>query len=174
MYNWGFTTNALTEKQEQVLAGENEDSDREEVPTVGIENEKEFLHSVYALGKPSHEHLEAMAEKEQDDQYEDDLLNVMDPLNQINLVNYLEDLYCLAVINQVFQFRSCEGGYAVKSSLKAEDGIMYPLEKSSFFLPKPPTLILHEEIDYGEFERHAAGGSNMHYFDLLIRLKSEQ
>lgn len=25
-----------------------------------------------------------------------------------------------------------------------------------------------------EFERHVAGGSNMHYFDLLIRLKTEQ
>lgn len=25
-----------------------------------------------------------------------------------------------------------------------------------------------------EFERHAAGGSNMHYFDLLVRLKTEQ
>ncbi|KAL0381072.1 UNVERIFIED_CONTAM: FACT complex subunit SSRP1 [Sesamum angustifolium] len=65
-------------------------------------------------------------------------------------------------------------GYAVKSSLKAEDGVLYPLEKSFFFLPKPPTLILHEEIDYVEFERHTAGGSNMHYFDLLIRLKTEQ
>jgi structure-specific recognition protein 1 len=30
------------------------------------------------------------------------------------------------------------------------------------------------KIDYVEFERHAAGGSNMHYFDLLIRLKTEQ
>ncbi|KAF8408055.1 hypothetical protein HHK36_007196 [Tetracentron sinense] len=72
------------------------------------------------------------------------------------------------------KFRSCQDGYAVKSSLKAEDGVLYPLEKGFFFLPKPPTLILHEEIDYVEFERHAAGGSNMHYFDLLIRLKSEQ
>ncbi|CAN1319968.1 FACT complex subunit SSRP1 [Linum perenne] len=71
-------------------------------------------------------------------------------------------------------FRSCQDGYAVKSSLKAEDGLLYPLEKSFFFLPKPPTLILHEEIDYVEFERHAAGGSNMHYFDLLIKLKTEQ
>ncbi|XP_057445608.1 FACT complex subunit SSRP1-like [Lotus japonicus] len=68
-------------------------------------------------------------------------------------------------------FRSCLHGYAVKSSLKAEDGILYPLEKGFFFLPKPPTLILHDEIDYVEFER---GGTNMHYFDLLIRLKSEQ
>ncbi|KAI5423816.1 hypothetical protein KIW84_030147 [Lathyrus oleraceus] len=31
-----------------------------------------------------------------------------------------------------------EDGYAVKLSLNAEDGILYPLEKSFFFLPKPP------------------------------------
>ncbi|KAI6700586.1 hypothetical protein NL676_014910 [Syzygium grande] len=79
-----------------------------------------------------------------------------------------------AKVTKPGKFRSSQDGYAVKSSLKAEDGVLYPLEKSFFFLPKPPTLILHEEIDYVEFERHAAGGSNMHYFDLLVRLKTEQ
>ncbi|PIN01765.1 Nucleosome-binding factor SPN, POB3 subunit [Handroanthus impetiginosus] len=79
-----------------------------------------------------------------------------------------------AKVTQTGSFRSMMHGYAVKSSLKAEDGVLYPLEKSFFFLPKPPTLILHEEIDYVEFERHTAGGSNMQYFDLLIRLKTEQ
>ncbi|KAM7508058.1 hypothetical protein LguiA_018511 [Lonicera macranthoides] len=79
-----------------------------------------------------------------------------------------------AKVTRPGKFRSCLDGYAVKSSLKAEDGVLYPLEKSFFFLPKPPTLILHDEIDYVEFERHVAGGSNMHYFDLLIRLKTEQ
>ncbi|KAK6913217.1 Histone chaperone RTT106/FACT complex subunit SPT16-like, middle domain [Dillenia turbinata] len=79
-----------------------------------------------------------------------------------------------AKVTRPGKFRSCQDGYAVKSSLKAEDGVLYPLEKSFFFLPKPPTLILHEEIDYVEFERHAAGGSSMQYFDLLIRLKTEQ
>ncbi|GAB2285560.1 FACT complex subunit ssrp1 [Dionaea muscipula] len=79
-----------------------------------------------------------------------------------------------AKVTRPGKFRSCQDGYAVKSSLKAEDGVLYPLEKSFFFLPKPPTLILHEEIDYLEFERHAAGGSNMHYFDLLVKLKTEQ
>nr|XP_029145610.1 FACT complex subunit SSRP1 isoform X2 [Arachis hypogaea] len=79
-----------------------------------------------------------------------------------------------AKVTKPGKFRSCHDGYAVKSSLKAEDGILYPLEKSFFFLPKPPTLILHEEIDYVEFQRHGAGGSNMHYFDLLVRLKSDQ
>ncbi|XP_010528322.1 PREDICTED: FACT complex subunit SSRP1 [Tarenaya hassleriana] len=79
-----------------------------------------------------------------------------------------------AKVTKPGKFRSAQDGYAVKSSLKAEDGVLYPLEKGFFFLPKPPTLILHDEIDYVEFERHAAGGSNMHYFDLLIRLKTEQ
>lgn len=93
---WALLADALTEIQEQVLAGEDEDSDWEEVQTDGIESDKEFLHSVSALGKPSYEHLEAMAKvfnEDQDDQYEDDLLNVADPLNQINLVNYLVDFF---------------------------------------------------------------------------------
>ncbi|KAJ9683614.1 hypothetical protein PVL29_019260 [Vitis rotundifolia] len=50
-----------------------------------------------------------------------------------------------AKVTKPGKFRSCQDGYAVKSSLKAEDGVLYPLEKSFFFLPKPPTLILHEE-----------------------------
>lgn len=40
-----------------------QDSDWEEVQTDGIENDKEFIYSVStsASGKPSYEHLEAMA-----------------------------------------------------------------------------------------------------------------
>ncbi|CAM8953204.1 unnamed protein product [Rhodiola kirilowii] len=69
------------------------------------------------------------------------------------------------------KYRSCLDAYAVKSSLNAEVGFLYPLEKSFFFLPKPPALILHEEIDYVEFESHAGGPSN---YDLLKRLKTQQ
>ncbi|GJN35854.1 hypothetical protein PR202_gb24666 [Eleusine coracana subsp. coracana] len=81
-----------------------------------------------------------------------------------------------AKVTRPSTFRSCLDGYAVKSSLKAEDGLLYPLEKGFFFLPKPPTLILHEEIEYVEFERHGAGGASMssHYFDLLVKLKNDQ
>ncbi|KAG8493322.1 hypothetical protein CXB51_010714 [Gossypium anomalum] len=35
-------------------------------------------------------------------------------------------------------------------------------------------LFLLPKINYVKFERHVVGGSNMHYFDLLIRLKTEQ
>lgn len=53
-----------------------------------------------------------------------------------------------AKITKPGKFRSCQDGYAVKSSLKAEDGVLYPLEKSFFFLPKPPTLITHEQVEF--------------------------
>lgn len=51
-----------------------------------------------------------------------------------------------AKITKPGKFRSSQDGFAVKSSLKAEDGVLYPLEKGFFFLPKPPTLILHDEV----------------------------
>ncbi|TKY45430.1 Importin-9 protein [Spatholobus suberectus] len=90
----------LTEIQEQVLAADYEDSDWEEVQADGIENDKELLYSVStSSGKAAYEHLEAMAKvfnevgSNQDDQYEDDLLSVADPSNQINLANYLVDFF---------------------------------------------------------------------------------
>ncbi|KAJ7554225.1 hypothetical protein O6H91_06G131900 [Diphasiastrum complanatum] len=80
-----------------------------------------------------------------------------------------------AKVTRPGKFRSSQDGYAVRASLKAEEGTLYPLEKSFFFLPKPPTLILHDEIDYIEFERHGAAGSmSSHYFDLVIHLKTVQ
>ncbi|KHN47938.1 Importin-9 [Glycine soja] len=88
---------ALTEIQEQVLAADDQDSDWEEVQADGIENDKEFLYSVStSSGKATNEQLEAMAKvfnEDQDDHYEDDLLSIADPLNQINLANYLLDFF---------------------------------------------------------------------------------
>ncbi|CAI7848416.1 unnamed protein product [Closterium sp. NIES-53] len=81
-----------------------------------------------------------------------------------------------AKVTRPGSFRSNSDGYAVSTSLKAEEGYLYPLEKSFFFLPKPPTLVLHDEVEYVEFERHGAGTSSISssYFDLVIRLRSEQ
>jgi structure-specific recognition protein 1 len=55
-----------------------------------------------------------------------------------------------AKVTRPGKFRSSQDGYAVRSSLKAEDGVLYPLEKGFFFLPKPPTLILHDEVYFSQ------------------------
>lgn len=51
-----------------------------------------------------------------------------------------------AKVTRPGKFRSSQNGFCVRASLKAEEGTLYPLEKSFFFLPKPPTLILHDEV----------------------------
>ncbi|GMN38872.1 hypothetical protein TIFTF001_008103 [Ficus carica] len=97
---------ALVEIQEQVLADDEEDSDWEEVQAEDVEAEKDLLYSAGAtsFGRPTHEHLEAMAKvfnEDQEDGYEDDLISVSDPLNQINLANYLADFFV--------KFSQCDG-----------------------------------------------------------------
>ncbi|XP_010532428.1 PREDICTED: importin-9 [Tarenaya hassleriana] len=88
---------ALIEIQEQVVGGEDEDSEWEEAHEEEVEAEKELLHSSGALqfSKPSYDQLESMARvfENQDDEDEEDGLNVADPLNEVNLVKYLADFF---------------------------------------------------------------------------------
>ncbi|EOY01489.1 ARM repeat superfamily protein isoform 4 [Theobroma cacao] len=87
---------ALIEIQEQVWDAKDEDSDWEEIHEGDMEAEKDLLYSAAAtpFGRSANEHLEAMAKaynEDQEDDYEDDMLSVSDPLNEINLANYLMD-----------------------------------------------------------------------------------
>lgn len=56
--------------------------------------------------------------------------------------------------------------------MKANEGFLYPLEKSLLFLPKPPTLILHSEIGVVTFSRvgTTTGGSSR-TFDMKFHMK---
>ncbi|XP_041010366.1 importin-9 isoform X1 [Juglans microcarpa x Juglans regia] len=89
----------LVEIQEQDLADDDEvDSDWEEVQTEDIETDKDLFDSLCTTssGRPTYGHLEAIEKvfnKDQDDDYEDDQLRVVDPLNQINLARYLGDFF---------------------------------------------------------------------------------
>ncbi|KAA3462782.1 importin-9 [Gossypium australe] len=86
---------ALIEIQEQVRDAEDEDSDWEEIHG-DMDSDKNLLSSAAAtpFGRSGYEHLEAMAKaynENQEDGYEDNILSVTDPLNELNLANYLAD-----------------------------------------------------------------------------------
>ncbi|MBA0805627.1 hypothetical protein Gohar_005123, partial [Gossypium harknessii] len=86
---------ALIEIQEQVRDAEDEDSDWEEIHG-DMDSDKDLLSSAAAtpFGRSGYEHLEAMAKaynENQEDEYEDNILSVTDPLNELNLANYLAD-----------------------------------------------------------------------------------
>ncbi|PPS11715.1 hypothetical protein GOBAR_AA08925 [Gossypium barbadense] len=77
---------ALIEIQEQVREAEDEDSDWEEIHG-DMDSDKDLLSSAVAtpFGRSGHEHLEAMAKafnENQEDEYEDNILSVTDPLNE--------------------------------------------------------------------------------------------
>ncbi|KAH1074323.1 hypothetical protein J1N35_026651 [Gossypium stocksii] len=78
---------ALIEIQEQVRDAEDEDSDWEEIHG-DLDSDKDLLSSAAAtpFGRSGYEHLEAMAKaynENQEDEYEDNILSVTDPLNEV-------------------------------------------------------------------------------------------
>ncbi|KAK4430148.1 Importin-9 [Sesamum alatum] len=85
---------ALLEIQEQIDADNEQDSDWEEIQNGDAGDDEDFLYSADAAShnRPTYEYLDAMAKafnEDQEDDYEDELLSAADPLNEINLVNYL-------------------------------------------------------------------------------------
>ncbi|KAF1774745.1 SSRP1 domain [Phytophthora cactorum] len=72
------------------------------------------------------------------------------------------------------KFKTHSGDRAVKCAVKAQSGVLFPLEKSFMFIHKPTTFIRYEEIDYIEFQRYAgqSGSSASRNFDLLVSCKS--
>jgi len=66
-------------------------------------------------------------------------------------------------------FRSARGTKAVKCSVTANEGLLYPLKSSLIFIHKPVHYIRHAEIKFVEFSRIAQGGqAASRSFDLTI------
>ncbi|XVF43372.1 hypothetical protein PTKIN_Ptkin02bG0035000 [Pterospermum kingtungense] len=90
---------ALIEIKEQVQDVVDEDSDWEEIHEGDMESENDLLPAAFATpyGSSAHDlHLEAMAKaynENQEDENGEDTLNISDPLNEINLANYLTDFF---------------------------------------------------------------------------------
>lgn len=76
------------------------------------------------------------------------------------------------------QFCYCETAYGFMLCLwilQADDGYLYPLERAFFYVQKPPTLLVHDEIESVEFLRQGGTGmlaSSAKTFDLSIRMQS--
>jgi hypothetical protein len=114
---FGLLADALIEMQEQVIGDDDDDEDNEweEVEAEGEVKTEQGLMYPASYGRPTDEYLDAMAKAydgECDDS-EDDLLCSADPLNEINLANYLAkfltefshndkpffDLLCQSLVN---------------------------------------------------------------------------
>ncbi|CAO3630462.1 unnamed protein product [Cunninghamella echinulata] len=69
-------------------------------------------------------------------------------------------------------YRSHHGAHALKCSMKANEGYLYPLEKSFLFIPKPTTFIPFNEIGVVNFSRVGAqSGTSSRTFDMKFHMK---
>ncbi|KAI8089416.1 uncharacterized protein BX664DRAFT_280352 [Halteromyces radiatus] len=70
-------------------------------------------------------------------------------------------------------YRSHHGAHALKCSMKANEGYLYPLEKSFLFIPKPTTFIPFNEIGVVNFSRVGTqSGGSSRTFDMKFHMKS--
>ncbi|KAL0096383.1 hypothetical protein J3Q64DRAFT_1669180 [Phycomyces blakesleeanus] len=70
-------------------------------------------------------------------------------------------------------YRSHHGAHALKCSMKANEGYLYPLEKCFLFIPKPPTFIPLNEIGVVTFSRvGTSAGASSRTFDMKFHMKS--
>mmetsp|Transcript_24805 Transcript_24805/g.34999 ORF Transcript_24805/g.34999 Transcript_24805/m.34999 type:complete len:797 (-) Transcript_24805:180-2570(-) len=70
-------------------------------------------------------------------------------------------------------YKSHREGQAVRCSYKANDGYLYILEKSFFFVRKPALYIRHDQIKSIEFAR-LSGGESTRTFDLVIHVNDAE
>lgn len=94
---FAILSDTLVEIQEQVLDGDDEDSDWEDVSQSdgGIPHDLLYSSSVPSNVSPSVDHLNAMARvfnESEDDNYEDDLMKA-DPLNEVKLADFLRNFF---------------------------------------------------------------------------------
>ncbi|KAI8393746.1 uncharacterized protein BYT42DRAFT_552134 [Radiomyces spectabilis] len=70
-------------------------------------------------------------------------------------------------------YRSHHGAHALKCSMKANEGYLYPLEKSFLFIPKPPTFIPFNEIGVVTFSRvGSTSGGSSRTFDMKFHMRA--
>lgn len=70
------------------------------------------------------------------------------------------------------QFIAAKGGHSIRCSLKANEGLLYPLAKAFIFIHKPTVIIKFEDIEQIEFERYTpVANSATRNFDLRINMK---
>mmetsp|Transcript_31496 Transcript_31496/g.53154 ORF Transcript_31496/g.53154 Transcript_31496/m.53154 type:complete len:593 (-) Transcript_31496:185-1963(-) len=70
------------------------------------------------------------------------------------------------------QFLSARDAHCVRCSIKANEGLLYPLAKAFIFINKPCLIIKFDDIDYIEFERYEpTANSATRNFDLVIYIK---
>lgn len=99
----------------------------------------------------------------------------LQPLMRGSLANLVAKTFKVIAKKKVFipgKFENANAQKCVKCALRANEGLLYPLEKQFVFIHKPPVLIRFNEVESVEFQRYGGGAGSTRNFDLAVSLKS--
>lgn len=144
---------------------------------------------VIALDKPirqgqqRYQHLVFQTNKDPDEitvNLDEDTLkkeygNDLQPIMRGALSNLIAKCFKVISKKKVFipgKYTNANQQHCVKCALRANEGLLYPLEKQFVFIHKPPVLVRFNEVESVEFQRYAGGQGSTRNFDLCVTLKA--
>ncbi|GAX14828.1 structure-specific recognition protein 1 [Fistulifera solaris] len=101
----------------------------------------------------------------------------LQPVMRGSLSNLIAKTFKVISGKKVFipgKFANSNEQACVKCAVRANEGLLYPLEKQFVFIHKPPIIIRFNEIESVEFQRYAGGQGSTRNFDLCVNLKDPE
>eukprot|EP00980_Cylindrotheca_fusiformis_P004799 scaffold1028_cov135-Cylindrotheca_fusiformis.AAC.9 len=135
------------------------------------QGQQRYQHLVFQTNKDPDEVTVNLDEETLKKDYGDDLQPVM----RGALSNLIAKTFKVIAKKKVFipgKFSNVNQQACVKCALRANEGLLYPLEKQFVFIHKPPILIRFNEVESVEFQRYAGGQGSTRNFDLSVTLKA--
>jgi structure-specific recognition protein 1 len=135
------------------------------------QGQQRYQHLVLQTSKDPDEVRVNLDEETIKKEYGDDL----QPIMRGSLSNLVAKTFKVIAKKKVFipgKFSNANQQPCVKCALRANEGLLYPLEKQFVFIHKPPVLIRFNEVESVEFERYAGGQGSTRNFDLRVTLKA--
>lgn len=99
----------------------------------------------------------------------------LQPVMRGSLSNLIAKTFKVIANKKVFipgKFANANQQACLSCSVRANEGLLYPLEKQFVFIHKPPIIVRFNEIESVEFQRYAGGQGSTRNFDLCVNLKT--
>lgn len=135
------------------------------------QGQQRYQHLVFQTNKDPDEINVNLDEQTLKKEYGNDLQPVM----RGSLSNLIAKTFKVIAKKKVFipgKYTNANQQHCVKCALRANEGLLYPLEKQFVFIHKPPVLVRFNEVESVEFQRYAGGQGSTRNFDLCVTLKA--
>ena len=132
---------------------------------------QKYQHLVLETHKIEHTMTLNLTEEELEKTYEGQLATSM-TMPMSSLIAKISKILSGKKVFIPKQYKSARDAFCVRCSIKANDGLLYPLAKSFIFINKPTIIIKFEDIEFIEFKRYeAVANSATRNFDMAINVK---